>query len=293
MLKKILTFVSLTLVLVTVTSTVIKHSTGNDPVPMPIVRDEAFADQACGGLPIEQRDAQYRPWLAASVKINVRGASGSGTIVYFNPDDGYAYVQSCGHLWDGNMTAAQGLVKKLKCNVVTWYNNDKKLDHSKEYPAEVLYYSNDRTRDCSLLRFKPDWFPRYFPIAPANLEFKENMSLHSLGCDKGSEVAHYAVRYVAMRGGDLITTENSPRPGRSGGGLMTDTFYIGICWGTSDVSGGGIGYFTPLLTVREMNDKNGYGWLNAVGGSWARQIPIKDRNNPQKDYPIEYIPLPQ
>jgi hypothetical protein len=92
---------------------------------------------------------------------------------------------------------------------------------------------------------------------------------------------------------DLVTTENSPRPGRSGGGLMTENFYVGICWGTSSYSGDGNGFFTPLSTIRQYNKQNGYGWLNEVNISWARMIPIKDRNNPQGEYPKDYIPLPE
>ena len=92
---------------------------------------------------------------------------------------------------------------------------------------------------------------------------------------------------------NVITTENSPRPGRSGGGLMSEDYYVGICWGTTDLSGSGNGLFTPLKVVRELNEKNGYGWLNDVSISLARKLPIVDRNNPQGQYPPDYIPLPK
>ena len=265
---------------------------------MPLVDNDPFAAAAHGGAPIEKRGEEYRHWLSAGLKIKVRGASGSGTIIYYNEEDGYAYMQSCGHLWDGNMNAEEGKRKKVTCEVETWYHNEVKLDQTKTYPAEVLYYSNSRGRDCSLLRFKPDWKPTYFPIAPEGFEFKKEMYLNSVGCDGGREVAHYDVRYIGMRDvgsgwTDLVTTENSPRPGRSGGGLMTENYYVGICWGTSSYSGDGNGFFTPLSTVRQYNKQNGYGWLNEVGVSWARMIPIKDRNNPQGEYPKDYIPLPK
>lgn len=265
---------------------------------MPLVEDDPFAAAAHGGAPIEKRDAQYRDWLCAGLKIRVSGSSGSGTIVYYDPETGYAYVQSCGHLWSGNMNAEEGKRRKVTAKVITWYHNEKKLDRERDYPAEVLYYSNSRGRDISLLRFKPDWVPNYFPIAPEDFEFKKDMRLNSVGCDGGREVAHYDVRFIGMRNvgdgwTDLVTTENSPRPGRSGGGLMTDNLYVGICWGTSSYSGDGNGFFTPLKTVREYNKRNGFGWLNEVNVSWARMIPIKDRNNPQGEYPKNYIPLPK
>lgn len=269
-------------------------SDGGNPncIPMPIVTDDPYSHLAWGGAPKEQRDEQFRRWLAVSLKISVSNASGSGTIVYFDSKDGYAYVQSCGHLWNGAMTAEEGKTRKLMCKVITWYHNEKKLDTPKDYPAEVIYYSNVRGKDCSLLRFKPDWVPTYIPIAPAEFKYQENAYYHSCGCDGGRECAHYDVRFIGMRGDDVTTTENSPRPGRSGGGLMTDTQYIGICWGTTDVSGNGNGFFTPLSVLREYNQKNGYGWLNEVGINWARQIPIRDHADPNKKFPPDYIPLP-
>lgn len=268
---------------------------------MPLVQDDPFATMAAGGAPVEQRAEEYRKWLCCSVKIGVtspKPCSGSGTIVYYNPDDGWAYVQSCGHLWgSGNMTAEEGLRKKISCTIITWYQNNVKLESTKQYTAEVIYFSNTRGRDVSLSRFKPDWSPTYFPIAPEDYTFKKDMRLHSCGCDSGKEVAHYDVRYIGMRDVgsgymDLTTTENSPRPGRSGGGLMDDQYYVGICWGTTAFDGSGNGMFTPLSTLRQYNKQNGYAWLNDIGQSLARMIPIVDRNNPQGKYSPDYIPLP-
>lgn len=264
-----------------------------NPVEMPLVLDDPFAAMAHGGIPQEQRDEKFRKWLSVSLKISVTNASGSGTIIYYDENDGWAYVQSCGHLWTGTMTAEQGKKKNLRCRVVTWYHNDSKLDTTKSYEAEVLYYSNVTGKDVSLLKFKPDWRPNYFPIAPEDFPIAEGTRLHSLGCDGGGEVAHYDVRVIGRRGNDLVTTENSPRPGRSGGGLMTDEYYVGICWGTSDRSGNGNGYFTPLGTLRHYNQINGFGWLNNVQGNLARRIPIIDHNNPPKKLPNDFIPLPQ
>jgi len=273
----------------------VKHQHNIDN--MPLVQNDPYAAIAYGGAPIEQRGPEVRKWLTPGLKIRVSGASGSGTIVYYNPKDGYAYVQSCGHLWSGNMTAQEGLRRKLTCKVITWYHNEKKLNNEKEYPAEVLYYSNDNGRDVSLMRFKPDWEPDFFPIAPKDYHFSEGTNLHSVGCDGGREIAHYDVIYIGMSNNsqwpDLVTTKNSPRPGRSGGGLYSgDGYYVGICWGTTDFNGGGNGFFTPLRTLRHFNEINGYGWLNDIGHSLARKIPIHDRNNPQGKYPRDYIPLP-
>lgn len=261
--------------------------------PMPIVGNDPYAHLAIGGVPIEQRDESFRKWLCVGLKISVKGASGSGTIIFYDEKDGYAYVQSCGHLWTGNMTANEGKVKKLTCEVITWYQNEKKLEKTKSFPAEVLYFFNNRGQDCSLLRFKPDWKTNYFAISPPDFHFIPNMRLHSIGCDGGREIAHYDVEYLGNRDKDIITTDNSPRPGRSGGGLLSEDYYVGVCWGTTEIQGTGNGLFTPLKTVRFLNEQEGYGWLNDVSTSWAGKLPIIDRNNPQGQYPPEYIPLPK
>lgn len=272
---------------------------------MPLILDDPFASKASQTMPQAERGPEVQKWIEPGVRVHVTGALGSGTIVYFNEQDGYAYVQSCGHLWDGNMSAEEGKRRNITCKVVVFYQNGQRLTQTKDYPAEVLFYSNNKSngghlcQDVSLLKFKPDFQPKYFPVAPNNYVIQENQKLHSIGCDHGTEVAHYSVRAIGERGGqwpDLVTTENSPRPGRSGGGLICDdALYVGICWGTSDYSGNGNGYFTPLKTIRYFNEINGFGWINDVRSaeSIARKLPIVDRNNPQQKYPKDYIPLPR
>lgn len=269
----------------------IQNSSSLSPIEMPLVENDPYLAFADGDVPIEERGIEVRKWLSAGVKVDVGLSSGSGTIIYYNNEDGYAYVQSCGHLWNGSMSAANR--RKLNCKIITWYHNDKKLDKQRKYDAEVLYYNNGKGYDCSLIRFKPDWIPDYFPIAPEEFQYEKDMNLHSVGCDDAKEVAHYKVRFIGIMSGNpsLITTGNSPRRGRSGGGLMTDEFFVGVCWGTSDYSGEGNGFFTSIGIVRELNEKNGFGWINEAG-SWLRRIPIVDRNNPQGKYPASYIPMP-
>ena len=265
------------------------------PAPMPMLKNDPFSHLAQVGMPTEQREEKFRRWLAVSVKIQVSNASGSGTIVYYDSKDGYAYVQSCGHLWNGSMTAEEGRSRRVTCKIITWYKNELKLDNPKDYPAEVIFYNNPNPNDVSLVRFKPDWVPAYMPIAPADFKYKADVKLHSCGCDGGKEVAHYDVRVIGQNGTDIVTTENSPRRGRSGGGLMTDDFFVGVCSRSSDPDGTigkGNGYFTGLVAIKAQNVRAGYGWLNEVGTNWARQIPIINRNNPPQNFPPDYIPLP-
>lgn len=247
--------------------------------------------------PQAQRGVEYVKYLSPSVRIRVTGASGSGTIVYYDQPNNLAYVCSCGHLFArGTMTAEQGKQKNLTCQVEVFYHNNDKLGSPQKFTAKVLFYSYLSGADYSCMVFTPDFQPSYYPIAPVDYALPAGKHLHSCGCDHASEVAHYDVEVVNMRGDDLVTKLNSPRPGRSGGGLMTDDgYYVGICWGTSDTSGNGIGLFTPLKVIHDGYSKNGYQWLlNKKPGetALARELPIIDRQNTGRQYPKEFILIP-
>lgn len=266
------------------------HPLDNMPLVKPL--DKTYH----GAAPIEQRGPEFRKFLAASVKISVSGASGSGTIIYYDQQKNTAYVATCGHLWSrGTMSAEEGRRRNLRCKVIVWYHNDTKLESTKTYDANVIFYSHVSGADTALVTFQPDWQPEYYPIAPSNYDYKKGARVHSCGCDGGREVAHYDVEIIGIRGRDLVTFRNSPRPGRSGGGLMDDNgYYIGTCWGTSSYSGDGEGYFTPLSVIHTVFRQNGYEFLLAIepGGSVARQLPIVDRVGPPQQYPKDYIMLP-
>lgn len=245
--------------------------------------------------PIEQRGAEYIKYLSPSLKIRVEGGMGSGTIIYYDKEKNLAYVASCGHLWNkGIASAADCLKRNIKCEVVTWYKNTTKLKKEESFPARVIFYKYTNDNDTSLIVFKPDWEPNYFPIAPKNYQYKINSIMHSCGCDGGKEVAHYEVKIVEVNN-DIVTINNSPRPGRSGGGLIDENnLYIGTCWGTEFIDGSGLGYFTTLKNIHEFWDEQGYEFLLGINKNkiLGKLIPIKDRNSPQLNYDQNYILAP-
>lgn len=266
--------------------TINKWAPQNDVARTPIVFDfKNHKNVIYCSSPKEQRDEQYKKFLASSVKIVANNAGGSGTIIYYNAKENWAYVISCGHLFSGNKNYNPNLKEKAK--IITWYKNNKKLEEPVKYEAEVLFWSNERGYDCSLLRFKPDYEPNYFPIAQVNFNYSKKMILNSLGCDGGKEVARYEVEFVEIRELDLVTAKNSPRPGRSGGGLLTDSkLLVGICWGTSDkTSGNGFGYFTPLSSIHKVLTKNKHEWLLKI-------IKVYNWDKNQEEYDLDLIPMP-
>lgn len=239
----------------------------------------------------EQRGEKYAKVLAVSAKVSSSEGSGSGTVCHYDQESGWAYVVSCGHLWSGDKKYDPS--SNTKAKIALWYRAGSKLNNPVVYDAESLFWSNKRGYDVSLLRFKPDWPIAYAPIASQFSPLKGD-SLHSVGCDGGREVARYEVKFVAFSSPDILTKLNSPRPGRSGGGLFDENeFLVGICWGTSDtVSGDGTGYFTPVESIRKVFADNGHAWLLELLPD-ARCLPVFDRDDPASKTSPNFIPMPR
>jgi len=263
---------------------------------MPILEAGVFGNE--GRKPVPQRGAEFRRFLAPSCKIAVGNGSGSGTIIHHDEATNIAYVATCGHLWaSGIVDQEEAKKKKIKCKLIFWYHNDKRLDAPRQYDAEVAFYSFIRGQDTALVTFKPDWKPEVFPLAPANYKYEKGKHAHSVGCDAGSEVAHYDIVMLGLEYDDLVTDDNSPRPGRSGGGLMDDEGnYIATCWGTQYVDGSGKGFFTPASVIHKFWSKQkDYAFLlaqkpNVSGG--ARILKIVDWAGSKEEFRPEYILLP-
>jgi len=211
----------------------------------------------------EDRSFEYYKYLSPSLKVTVPGGSGSGTIIYYDEKLNIAYVATCGHLWSpGVLTSDQAKIKKLKCAVTCWHKDNKKLELPSKYEAEVLFYSYITGCDTALIKFSPDYIPNYFRMGPKNYHYLKGSKVHSMGCDEAREVAHYDMKLIGIEGKNLIAIGNSPRPGRSGGGLVDENgIYIGTCWGTTSSNGDGEGYFTPLSVIYSFWEKNNYAFL--------------------------------
>ena len=267
-------------------------------VPMPIVKDsKPEQTRKQWFAPEEQRGPEVYKWLSMGCRIQASGSYGSGTICYYDRQSQEAYVISCGHLWSGTRSAESLKDRPITVTLRFWHKNGQKLSQPQEFQAQVLFYSNNRGSDCSLLKFKPDWQPQYLPIAPKNYqELKKGQHLHSVGCDGAREIAHYDVLFVEYRDGDLIIEKNGPRSGRSGGGLHDEKYYVAICWGSSDPrNGSGIGFFTPLSSIHSNFSREGFDFvLKGKINNPAFDIPIQDQQNPNNQFkPNDLILSPQ
>ena len=151
-----------------------------------LFRSDSFGNE--NPAPIAKRGPEYRSYLAPSVKIAVSGASGSGTIIHYDKTKNLAYVATCGHLWsNGVLNVDEAKKKNIKCKVITWYHNERKLDSPRSYEANLIFYSYIDGQDTGLITFTPDYEPNYFPLGPKNYKYVKGQHAHSVGCDAGTE----------------------------------------------------------------------------------------------------------
>lgn len=256
---------------------------------MPLVSGKQAV--AAGTAPVEKRDQNVWYYLQSSVRVRNGNVSGSATICHYDIATNTAYLISCGHLFRGNQKPNE---RHQTCNVEVFYKNLVKLNKPQAFPAEVICCDNDE--DISFLKFHPDWqISHYFAIAPLDYPVRVGDQFESTGCDHAAEVASYTVEILEQGGYNLVTKNNSPRPGRSGGALLSsDGFYVGVVWGTSDYDGTGTGYYVPLKRIYAYAKQyQEVSWLLDVGkNNIVHLIPIVDLDDPGRVYPKMYIPLP-
>ncbi len=191
------------------------------------------------GVPIAKREEKYISYLEPSVRLRRESGGqryifGSGTVVF--ADDKYAWIISCGHIFES---------KDDKIQVEVFYKEGKKLERPKLYNSLVLCV--DIQNDISFVKIQPNYRMPCFSIAPVDYKINPKDKLESAGCDHAKEVATYTVVVYSVDKNYITTYINSPRPGRSGGGLIKDEMFVGICTHTSNFEQNG--QFIP-----------GYGW---------------------------------
>jgi hypothetical protein len=216
--------------------------------------------------PEPQRDDAVKKFLIPSLCIYNNGIIGSGTICYYDAKNNVAYVLSCAHLF---------YAENNNVIVEAFYHNDKKLTTPKKYVGEIVAIKIDGYEDdIAVVKFTPDWKPVYFPISKITYRYRYNSVLNSVGCDTNSEVANYYVKVYNLKTSFLITYENSPRPGRSGGGLITnDGFIVGICARTDAVDGTGRGYYVHIVTIHKFCMDNELEFL--LNNNKNQEIPLR------------------
>lgn len=190
---------------------------------------------------------------AASVQIQTRSCVGSGTIVKtFKENDYYvSYIISAAHLTD--------IIGRHNYIVVDFYYLDQ-TKFKKSYIGNLVWlHLNNRGIDYSIIEVVTIEKPIAVKISE-NCSFTIGEKLTSIGFDnKASEANVYSVRYLSDRKDDIFTIFDTPRPGRSGGGLFFNNKLVGVCWGYMVKSN--LGLFTSLEALRESISNSPYKFI--------------------------------
>lgn len=244
----------------------------------PVVITPSRLQKVVNPEPHPLRGSDVSDFIAPGCRLKYNGYGGSGTLIYYDKIRREAWVLSCGHLFTRmggrQFSSRDAITYPLNCQLECFYENSLPLSLPKTYSASICFYRYTKTSDLSLVKFSPEGEPDYFRIAP--LDRDEPDVIWSVGCDHLGDIACYEVEHWDDSDNMLVTRWNSPRPGRSGGGLIGDNMsLVGVCCRTSDVSGTGVGYFATLQQIHDALNEEGFGWLLSVPESHKyRQMPL-------------------
>ena len=111
---------------------------------MPLIINDPFLALAEGSVPQPNRGPEFQQWLEPGVRLGFSNSGGSGTIVHYDEKTNQAYVQSCGHFFNGDMSAEEGKSRDVPVRIEVFYKNGEKLETPQAYTGKVLWYHNNK-----------------------------------------------------------------------------------------------------------------------------------------------------
>jgi len=190
--------------------------------------------------------------MQASVRVN-HPESSSGTVIHVAAlgDGRYtAYVLSTGHMG-----------KRTEPSVEFFYLDGKKLAKPQTAQGRIVFLVENGVSqgvDFCVIEVDAKGKPAAVPIAKKDVG--KGVTCLSIGCDMGSLPTAYQCKVVKVKKHQYALERDTPRPGRSGGGLFHDGKLVGVCWGCYQ-SGNGqglTGMFTRASTIRRLLASAGY-----------------------------------
>ncbi len=144
----------------------------------------------------------------ASVRVNVPGAAGSGTV--YHQDDTYYYVLTNAHV--------VGSARSATCEFFSGGLKSSKI------PAEVMWrqYSDQTDVDFAVMRIiktnLKNHVPRVIPLLPPSYSFTGTEYIQSVGCPEARWAQGFEGRLLGNNGSRVLFTP-PPKSGQSGSGI--------------------------------------------------------------------------
>jgi thiol-disulfide isomerase/thioredoxin len=269
------------------------------PVTLPLVQTSATIAR---GAEVVEAVARSEPARAisdrdlvwASVRLRIEDATGSscGTGTIVDARQGEALILTCGHIFrdsqEKGRTTAEGAKRRIA------------VDLFGPVPAENIpgrLISFDENRDVGLLCIRVPGPVTVVHVAPPGYRIKLGERVVNVGCNNGESptARHAAVASLdRYQGPPNIEVTGQPLPGRSGGGLFTESgLLVGICYAADRDDNQGL--YAALASIHEELDRVrlAYVYRPGVEGPAESSLaavdpPAMPRRMPQ---PGELVPL--
>ncbi len=208
-----------------------------------------------------------RELIWASVRLRIEDSTGSscGTGTIVDARQGEALILTCGHIFRDSQEKGHAAAEGNKRRIA--------VDLFGPVPAENIpgrLISFDESRDVGLLSIRVPGPVTVVRVAPPGYRVNRGDRVINVGCNNGESptVRHATVasldRYL---GPPNIEVTGQPLPGRSGGGLFTDSgLLIGICNAADRDDNQGL--YAALASIHEELDRArlAYVYQPGVGG---------------------------
>jgi S1-C subfamily serine protease len=231
----------------------------DSPAALPLVQTSATTGR---GAEVVDAVARSEPRQAvsdrdlvwASVRLRIEDATGSscGTGTIVDARQGEALILTCGHIFrdsqEKGRAAAEGAKRRIAVDLFGPL-------HAENIPGRLISF--DESRDVGLLSIHVPGPVTVVHVAPPGYRVKLGDRVINVGCNNGeSPTARHASvasldRYL---GPPNIEVTGQPLPGRSGGGLFTDSgLLIGICNAADRDDNQGL--YAALASIHEELDR--------------------------------------
>jgi hypothetical protein len=189
------------------------------------------------------------PEFQASVRLNYPYAS-SGTVFKVTPNDkGYtSYILSTGHM-----------KKREDPQIEFFFMDGEKLEKPFIVKGNIIFLVENSFKGCdfSVIEVTTKNKPAFIPLAKKDA--KEKDKCLSIGCDLATVPKCYSCTVLNLGKHDYILENDSPKAGRSGGGLFLNHEIVGVCWGCATWGNKEVnGLFTRASVVRNLLTAAGY-----------------------------------
>ena len=218
-----------------------------------------------------------KPWESV-VRIKVgsggsRFAIGSGTVIHST--DAESIILTCAHLFPGS-----------NIRVDLFDGQPQSRFSGQTYKATLI--DSDKGRDVALVRFKPGRKLPFTRVAPLGHSVRSGSSATAVGCPYGRDAVTWDTqvtdRNIKIGSISLIECDRAPEMGRSGGGLFSGGYLVGVCDFTEPT--GNHGLYATTDSIHAILNRAGLARLYSPNRPLTQSPLVAVAPRPRKKQPV-------